>query len=131
MYTLYTLALKNKHLKSLLKRLDLILLFVSKQEPDYTAEYYTFEMKLYTCHLKQSNNAVICAKPVYPDQKSLKFTLTGKGSRRTLTPAVKEDRQKKISINMIGKKPYYGSYYITDENIIVVISLKLLKPYYA
>ena len=106
-----------------MKRLDLMLLFVSKQEPDYTAEYYTFEMKLYTCHLNQGNNAVICAKPVYPDQKSLKFTLTGKGSRRTLTPAVKEDRQKKISINMIGKKPYYGSYYITDENIIVVISL--------
>ena len=115
-------------MKSLLERLDLILLFVSKQEPDYTAEYYTFEMKLYTCHRKQSNNAIICAKPVYPDQKSLKFTLTGKGSRRTLTPAVKEDRQKKIPINMIGKKPYYGSYYITDENIIVV---KLPKPYYA
>ena len=116
-----------KHLKSLLKRLAPILLFVSKQEPDYTAEYHTFQMKLYNCHLKQHNNAIICAKPVYPDQKSLKFKLTGKGNRGTLTPAVEEDLQKKISINMIGKKPYYGSYYITDENIIAAISLNLPK----
>ena len=53
-----------------------------------------------------TNDAIVCATPIYPQQTVLTFEKSGQGSNKRFIPGTPVLTQ----IEMEGKKPYYGKF---------------------
>ena len=55
-----------------------------------------------------TNDAIVCATPIYPQQTVLTFKKSGRGSNKRFIPGTPVLTQ----IEMEGKKPYYGKFWL-------------------